>query len=68
MIFSMLQNLNFKFILFADDTNMFYCNNDISELIRHTNAKLDRLNVWFSVNRVSLNIAKKITLFLKIPH
>ena len=48
----------FKFILFADDTNMFYCNNDINELIRQTNAELDKLNVWFSVNRLSLNITK----------
>ena len=48
----------FKFILFADDTNMFYSNNDISEFIRQTSAELDKLNVWFSVNRLSLNIAK----------
>ena len=37
---------------------MFYCNNDINELIRQTNAKLDKLNVWFLENRLSLNIAK----------
>ena len=48
----------FKFILFADDKNMFYCNNDINELIRQTNAELDKLNVWLSVNRSSLNIVK----------
>ena len=30
----------------------------INELIRQTNAELDKLNVWFSVNRLSLNIAK----------
>ena len=48
----------FKFILFADDTNMFYYNKDINELIRQTNAKLDQLNVWFSVNGLSLNITK----------
>ena len=47
-----------KFILFADDTNMFCGNIDINELIRQTNAELDKLNVWFSVNRLSLNIAK----------
>ena len=35
----------FKFISFADDTNMFYCNNDINERIRQTNAELDKLNV-----------------------
>ena len=48
----------FKFILFADDTNVFYCNNDINELIRQTNTEFDKLNVLFSVNRLSLNIAK----------
>ena len=49
----------FKFILLADNTNMtFYCNNDINELIRQTNAELDKLIVWFSVNTLSLNIAK----------
>ena len=48
----------FKFILCVDDTNMFYCNNDINELIRQTNAELDKLNVWFSVNILSLNITK----------
>ena len=35
----------FKFILFADDTNMFYYNNSIDELIRQTNAELGKLNV-----------------------
>ena len=48
----------FNLILFADDTNMFYCNNDINELIRQTIAEMNKLNVWFSVNRLSLNIAK----------
>ena len=48
----------FKFILFAGDRNMFYSNNIINELIWQTNDELDKLNVWFSVNRLSLNIAK----------
>ena len=48
----------FKFILFVDEMNMFYCNYDINELIRQTNAELDKLNVWFSVSRLALNIAK----------
>ena len=51
----------FKFVLFADDMNVFYCNNDINEIIRKTNSELDKLNVWFSVNRLSLSIKKKIT-------
>ena len=47
-----------KLILFVDDTNMFYANNDINELIGQKNTELDKLNVWFLVNRLSLNIAK----------
>ena len=27
----------FKFILFADDTNLFYCDSNLNELIRRTN-------------------------------
>ena len=48
----------FKFVLFAEDTNVFYCNNDINEIIRKTNSELDKLNVWFSVNRLSLSITQ----------
>ena len=31
---------NFKFILFADDTNMFYSNSDIVDLVQLTNIEL----------------------------
>ena len=48
----------FKFVLFAEDMNVFYCNNGINENIRKTNSELDKLNVWFSVNRLSLSITK----------
>ena len=48
----------FKFVLFADDMNVFSCNNDINEIIRNTNSELDQLNVWCSVNRLSLSITK----------
>ena len=47
-----------KFILFADDTNLFYCDCDLDELIRKTNAELDKLHMWFSINRLSLNVTK----------
>ena len=48
----------FKFILFADDTNMFYSNSDIADLVQLTNIELEKLRVWFAVNRLSLNISK----------
>ena len=47
---------SFKFILFTDDTNMFYSNSDIGDPVRTTNIELEKLRVWFAVNRLSLNI------------
>ena len=48
----------FKFILFADDTNLFYCDRNLNELIRRTNTELDKLHVWCAVNRLSINVTK----------
>ena len=48
----------FKFILFVDDTNLFYCDCNLNELIRRTNTDLDKLHVWFAVNRLSINVTK----------
>ena len=46
----------FKFILFADDTNILCCDSDLNKLIRVINAE-------FSANRLSLNVAKTIYMF-----
>ena len=54
----------FKFILFADDTNLLCCHSDLNELVRMTNAGLDQIHVWFSVNRLSLNVTKTNYMFL----
>ena len=48
----------FKFILFADDTNILCCDRDLNELVRMINNGLEQLQVWFSVNRLSLNVTK----------
>ena len=48
----------FKFILFADDTNLFYCDSNSNELNRRTNTELSKLHVWFVVNRLSVNVTK----------
>ena len=47
-----------KLILFADDTNLFYYDSNLNELIRRTNTELDKLHVWFAVNSLSLNVTK----------
>ena len=47
-----------KFVLFADDTNMF-CSNENVEVLQDTlNREHSKLFVWFSINRFSLNVGK----------
>ena len=48
----------FKYILFADDTNLLYCDRNLNELVRIINGGLEQLQTWFSVNRLSLNISE----------
>ena len=48
----------FDCILFADDTNLFCSDNDINDLCGIINVELDKLNTWFSVNKLSLNVQK----------
>ena len=51
----------FKYILVADDTNRLCCDRDLNELVRMINGGSEQLQTWFSVNRLSLGISKKIT-------
>ena len=47
-----------KFILFADDTDVFYSGVDIQTLCECISRELDKLHVWLSVNNLSLNVDK----------
>ena len=47
-----------KFILFADDTNIFYEDVSVLKLQNTLNNELCKLNNWFMVNRLSLNVKK----------
>ena len=44
-----------KPILFADDTNLFYSGKDIDELCSLISKELEKLCIWFQVNKLSLN-------------
>ena len=57
MTCAMSLNWNF-FILFADDTNIFCSANDIKQLENILCNKLYKLQLWFSINKLSLNIAQ----------
>ena len=48
----------FKYILFADDTNLLCGDRDLNELVRMINGGSEQLQTWISVNRLSLNISK----------
>ena len=53
-------------IMFADDTNLFYSHHDIKTLFSAVNEKLEKVEGWFTANRLSLNIKKtKYTFFHK---
>ena len=47
-----------KFILFADDTNIFCSRSDIVQLSIIVSNELDKLSEWFAVNKLSLNLSK----------
>ena len=47
-----------KYVLFADDTNILYSHDHLPDLVTVLCTELDRMYTWFSVNKLSLNIAK----------
>ena len=46
-----------KFILFADDTNSFTGSN-LKEICQVITSELEKLNIWFSLNKLLLNVTK----------
>ena len=53
-------------IMFADDTNLFFSNKNITTLFKTVNEELTHVNKWFKVNKLSLNSSKtKYTFFHK---
>ena len=47
-----------KCVLFADDTNIFCSERNLTDLQLTLNRKLGKLFVWFSVNKLSLHLSK----------
>ena len=45
-------------IMFADSTNLFFVGDDLAQLESVTNSELDRISMWFKLNKLSLNIKK----------
>ena len=58
MIYAIHASTSLKFILFADDTNVCYSGVDIQTICECISRELDKLHVWLSVNKLSLNVDK----------
>ena len=55
--------IKIKMILFADDINVFLSHKDKGCLTKILNDALNRLSIWFKVNRLALNLKKKNIAF-----
>ena len=47
-----------NFILYADDTSIFYSHPDLQQLQNTLNNELNNVSNWFKANRLSLNVSK----------
>ncbi|XP_065684224.1 uncharacterized protein LOC136096636 [Hydra vulgaris] len=55
-----------NFVLFADDTNIFFSGSNLKFVFSTVNTELINLNEWFKANKLSVNIDKtKYILFTK---
>ena len=46
-----------KYILFADDSNLFCADKNINQLVTTVSTVLNKLCIWFAVNKLSLNVS-----------
>ena len=54
-----------SFILFADDTNLFYSHKDADVLVKTMNQELRKITSWLSANKLSLNVKKTHFMIFK---
>ena len=60
MILPNLLIILLKFILFADDTSVFYSSKFISNVFRTLNYELSKVFKWLVTNKLSVNVKKLI--------
>ena len=53
-----------KVKLFADDTNLFLRNRDPAQLFHLANTCMAQLHEWFTVNRLSLILTRRVIVYL----
>ena len=53
--------------MFADDTNLFYAEENIKTLFNTVNIELQKISQWFISNKLSLNMTKANYSFFHKP-
>ena len=54
-----------SFILFADDTNLFFSHKYADVLVKTMNQELPKITSWLSANKLSLNVKKTHFMIFK---
>ena len=54
-------------IMFADDTNLFYAEENIKALFDTVNIELQKISQWFISDKLSLNVTKRKYSFFINP-
>ena len=57
-----------SFILFADDTNIFYSNKCLKTLSNIIQTEIDKVAEWLNVNKLSLNTTKTKVILFRSPN
>ena len=58
----------FKFILFADDTNLIFSEKSLTSLMQNVNTELHKISVWFKTNKLVLNPNKTKFIIFTSTH
>jgi len=48
-----------QFLMFADDTNIFYSRNNLPEIAENISSEMVKIKEWFDKNKLCLNWEKK---------
>ena len=56
---------DFEFILFADDTSIFFEHSDLDVLTSHLNDQLKNVSTWLKANKLSINVEKTRQIILE---
>ena len=55
-------------VLFADDTNLLCCGDNLEQLLDTIEKELNRIKIWFDENKLTLNLSKtKFIIFGNRP-